>query len=289
MVRNRHGRPVNTLTNGRILLAAIAAIWMLTPLTSGAAARDILVFAAASTADALTAALTTYTDQTGVAVRASYASSGALARQIDHGAPAALFISANVAWMAWLDDRARLARRSRVPLFGNRLVLIEPKPEESKRPNSDKLVASTPLNSRDIRSHIMRQREGRIAIADPDHVPAGTYAKEALTSLGLWEIASKMAVRTRDVRAALLLVERGEAPLGVVYKSDAQASSKALVLNTFPKKTHRPIRYHLAIIEEQDSRAARRLHTFLQSLPAKATFGRFGFDTKKYHGPVKSR
>lgn len=254
-----------------------------------AAARDLLVFAAASTADALNTTLADYTEKTGVTVRASYASSGALARQIDQGAPAALFISANVVWVAWLDDRARLARRSRVPLFGNRLVLIEPRPEEFKTSKPPKRRFSSSSELPDIRWHLNRQRRHKIAIADPDHVPAGAYAKEALSTMELWKIVSAMTVRTRDVRAALLLVERGEADLGIVYKSDAERSSKIRILNTFSKNTHRPIRYHMAIIEEQDSPATRRLYAYLQSLPVKAIFGRFGFDTRKYHGPVKSR
>lgn len=286
----KNGQKLSTRTRG--FVASLAALWVLTNFAEPAFGRDMLVFAAASTADALNTVLGDYTEQTGVTVRASYASSGALARQIDHGAPAALFISANVAWVAWLDKRARLARRSRVPLFGNRLVLIEPKPEEIRNPVRPKSHFPIPLrhaDNRDIRSNILRWHQDKIAIADPAHVPAGAYAKEALTSLGLWKTASKMAVRTRDVRGALLLVERGEAKLGVVYKSDAIQSSKVRILNTFPSDSHRPIRYHMAIIEEHDNGSTRRLHSFLQSLPAKAIFGRFGFNTRKYHGSVKSR
>lgn len=273
----------------RAFVAALTVLWLS---AYPASARDTLVFAAASTADALNAALGQYTDRTGATVRVSYASSGALARQIDHGAPAALYISANVAWVAWLDERGRLARQSRVPLFGNRLVLIEPKSAGIKDFAPPKHLMPTPSNARgvgDIRSNIMRRHRHKLAIADPAHAPAGAYAEEALKSMGLWKTASAMAVRTRDVRAALLLVERGEAALGIVYRSDADRSTKVRILNTFSQDTHRPIRYHMAIVEEQDSRATRRLYAFLQSLPAKAIFGRFRFDTKKYHGPVKSR
>lgn len=262
-------------------MAAAAIVCSLATLSDNASARNTLVFAAASTADALNATLARYTEKTGLAVRVAYASSGALARQIDHGAPAALFVSANAAWMTWLDDRSRLARSSRAPLFGNQLVLIQPKRHVVEN-------RAVPV-SRDIRENILRRTQYRFAIANPAHVPAGTYAKEALTAIGLWSAVSAIAVRTRDVRASLLLVERGEAALGIVYKTDAERSDKVSIINTFPKNTHKPIRYHLAIVEEQDNRATRRLYTFLQSRPAKVIFDGFGFDTKTFHGPVKPR
>lgn len=253
-------------------------------------ARDLLIFAAASTADALNAAIAEFTRETGLTVRVSYASSGALARQIDYGAPAAVFISANVAWVAWLNERARLAPHSRVPLFGNRLVLIEPASERPAAPKGPKnLIPHMFREVPDIATRIKGLQQGKLAIANPDHVPAGAYAKEALTAMGLWKTASASAVWTRDVKAALLLVERREAALGIVYKSLVLGDDKVRVVDSFPSETHRPIRYHMAIVEEQDSPTVRRLYAYLQSLPAKAVFGRYGFDTKKYHGPVKSR
>ena len=250
----------------------------------GAHAGGPLIFAAASTADALNAALAGYQNDAGLTVRVSYASSGALARQIDHGAPAALYISADVSWMAWLDERARLAGNSRKPLFGNSLVLIEPKPD------TESGLKTIPLIAHNIRANILGRRKQAMAIADPDHAPAGAYAKEALEALGLWETMSSTAVRTRDVRAALFLVERGEAGLGIVYRSDALRNPKVRILNAFHHTTHRPIRYHLAIVKEQDGPATRQLYAFLQSRHANAQFRRFGFITsRKFHGSVKSR
>jgi len=253
-------------------IAAIALVFSVLNAPVSTAARDILVFAAASTSDALDATLGEYSEQTGVVVRASYASSGALARQIDRGAPAALFLSANPDWAKWLDSRARLARNTRLPLLGNRLVLIEPKPDDNR------LRAVHPIY-RDIGANLLRHRNQRLALADPEHVPAGAYAKDALTSLGLWDVASAMAVRARDVRAALLLVERGETGLGIVYQTDAKRSSKVSILNTFPETSHPRILYELAIVREQDSPATRRLYDFLLSQPAKKVFARFGFIT----------
>lgn len=252
--------------------------------STGVHAGGPLIFAAASTADALNAALASYQNSPGNAVRVSYASSGALARQIDHGAPAALYISADVSWMAWLDERDRLANHSRVSLFGNSLVLIAPKPDKKSG------IKTIPLIARSVRENMWSRREQVMAIANPDHAPAGAYAKEALEALGLWETMSSTAVRTRDVRAALFLVERGEAGLGIVYRSDAIRNPKVRILNAFYHTTHRPIRYHMAIIREQDGPAARHLYTFLQSRHANAQFRRFGFITsRKLHGPVKSR
>jgi molybdate transport system substrate-binding protein len=275
---------------GNKLFATIVALCAFAVIATPVAARDILVFAAASTANALNAVLGQYTEKTGVTVRTSYASSGALARQIDHGAPAALFISANVAWVAWLDEHRRLASKTRVPLFGNRLVLVEPLSNSFEGPKGPKnAIPPKYLRNHDIRSRMLAQNLQKIAIPDPAHVPAGAYAKEALTSMNLWKTVSAKAVWTRDVRAALLLVERREVALGIVYKSDAKLSSKTSIINTFSSDAHRSIRYHMAIVKEQDGSAARRLFAYLQSLPSKATFARFGFDTMKYYGPAEPR
>lgn len=267
--------PQNPSIKWRGIFILLTICWSLVSAPAKAATRDLLIFAAASTANALNAALGHYAKETGLVVRASYASSGALARQIDHGAPAALFLSANADWIKWLDGRARLAPGTRKILLGNRLILIEPARDKG---------ITLPIH-RNIAGNILRNPRRALAMANPEHVPAGAYARDALKSLGLWDVAASMAVRARDVRAAFLLVERGEAGLGIVYKTDVRNTSKVLILNTFPKNSHPAIEYELAIVKDQDNLGARRLYNFLQSKPAMSNFSRFGFITD----PIQAR
>jgi molybdate transport system substrate-binding protein len=230
-----------------------------------AQAEDLLVFAAASLKDALDAAIAEYQATGGVPVKAAYASSSTLARQIEYGAPADIFISANAQWMDYLEEHDLVQSGSRAELLGNRLVLVAPRDADIRleiAPGFDLLGA---LDG------------GRLAMGDPDHVPAGTYGRAALESLGVWQGVAAQVARADNVRAALALVARGEAPLGVVYRSDAAADATVRVVDDFPPDSHPPIIYPLAIMAESKHPAAPELVEFLKSGSAAASFERFGF------------
>jgi molybdate transport system substrate-binding protein len=230
-----------------------------------AQAEDLLVFAAASLKDALDAAIAEYHTTGGVPVKAAYASSSTLARQIEYGAPADIFISANPQWMDYLEERDLVQSGSRADLLGNGLVLVAPRDADIRleiAPGFDLLGALV---------------GGRLAMGDPDHVPAGTYGRAALESLGVWHEVAPHVARADNVRAALALVARGEAPLGVVYRSDAAADATVRVVDGFPPDSHPPIIYPLAIMAESKHPAAVELVAFLKSESAAAAFERFGF------------
>jgi molybdate transport system substrate-binding protein len=251
----------------RTLNGIIAAVFglFLAAAPGRAQAEDLLVFAAASLKDALDAALRDYQTGSGAPVNVSYASSSTLARQIERGAPADVFISANREWMDYLDERDLLQDGSRADLLGNSLVLVAPRDDDIQleiAPGFDLLGA---LGG------------GRLAMGDPDHVPAGTYGKTALESLGVWQEVAPHVAPADNVRAALALVARGEAPLGVVYRSDALADATVRVVDAFPSDSHPPIIYPVAIMADSKHPAAAGLVDFLRSASAGRTFERFGF------------
>ena len=231
----------------------------------GAQAQDLLVFAAASLKDALDAALAEFRSAGGVPAKASYASSSTFARQIEQGAPADVFISASLEWMDYLEERALVQDGSRADLLGNELVLVAPQADGTDldiAPGFDLLGA---LGG------------GRLAMGDPAHVPAGMYGREALETLGVWHEVEPLVVRADNVRAALALVARAEAPLGVVYRSDAVADAPVRVVDQFPAESHAPIIYPIAIMTESKRPAAAELVDFLKSESAAPVFERFGF------------
>jgi len=235
--------------------------------TFQASAKNILIFAAASTADALNAAIKAYPDKTN-AIHVSYASSGALARQIENGAPATLLISASTPWTIRLAQRKLLAKNGTINLLHNRLVLAAPKSSKLRI----KITKGFDL--------AVKIGNGRLAIGDPSHVPAGIYAKAALKKLGVWNSLSRRTARTSDVRGTLALIERGEVSAGIVYQSDVFASKRTKVLDTFPAQSHPRINYTLSIIKEHDTEVARRIYNFLQSANASTIFKKFGFGVK---------
>ena len=242
-------------------LAALALALLFTAATHAA---DITVFAAASLKDALDEAARLYQAETKDRIVASYAGSNALARQIENGAPADLFISADVEWANELERRGLARPGSRVNLLGNDLVLVAP-------------AASTARlkirNGVDIAGVLGRNR---IAIADPDSVPAGRYAKAAFMNLGIWGSMQTRVAPAENVRAALVLVARGEAPLGVVYRTDALAERGVRIVDTFPRATHPPIIYPMLRLGHP-SAAADRFASWLRSPAARAIFDRYGF------------
>jgi molybdate transport system substrate-binding protein len=194
----------------------------------------------------------------------AYAASSALARQIEHGAPAEIFISADLDWMDYLAERTLIRTGSRTNLLGNRLVLIAPKGKAVSL-KIDKGVGLAAALGRE-----------RLALANPDVVPAGKYARAALISLGVWDSVANRIAPTENVRAALLLVSRAEAPLGVVYQTDARIEPGVVVVDTFPESTHPPITYPIALLRPASPGAAKVLE-FLKSPAARAVFERHGF------------
>jgi len=230
-----------------------------------ASAATIAVFAAASLKDALDDQARQFEARTGDKLVVSYAASNALARQIESGAPADVFISADLDWMDYLDARALLAPKSRIELLRNRLVLVAPADSNIALPIAPGFPLANALGSQ------------RLALANPDSVPAGKYAKAALQSLGVWDAVQSKVARTENVRAALVLVARGEAPLGIVYATDAAAEPKVRVVGTFAESTHPPIVYPVAVVAGTRPPAAAALVAYLASAQARPTWERYGF------------
>jgi molybdate transport system substrate-binding protein len=244
----------------------VAGLLFLSSPTAFAGEKRLLVFAAASTTNLLTELGAAFQNKTGVKLVNSFASSSTLAKQIKLGAPANVYVSANLKWMDYLEKVGALVPGSRCNLMRNRLVLIAP--AESTL-GKVKIVKGLDLPA--------LPGDGRLALGDPAHVPAGIYAKEALTSLGFWpQVQAKLAAAA-NVRAALALVESGEAPLGVVYATDAAISRKVKVLGIFPLESHGPIVYPAALVKEYQSPAGRGYLDFLRSPAATAVFRKYGF------------
>ena len=233
-----------------------------------ASAAPLTVFAAASLQESLEAVVAAWEAQGGSEVRVSYAASSALARQIEQGAPADLFMSADEAWMDYLQQRNLIVNDTRVSPVGNSLVLIAP--ADAARP-----VALT----RETNLLALLGPNGRIATGDPAHVPVGRYAQAALTWMGQWDAISPRLARADNVRAALLLVDRGEAPYGIVYGTDAAISRGVRVVGTFPVGSHTPVTYPFALTRRAEGNAeARALLAYLTGPEARPTWQRFGFN-----------
>lgn len=243
--------------------AVLIALWCAGP--RGVQAADLTVFAAASMKTALDAVDAAFTKARSKTVVASYAASSALARQIEDGAPADVFISADVDWM---DDVARhdgLRAGTRSNLLGNELVLIT----QADRALTLDVAPGMPIGA--------ALGDGRLAIPDVDAVPAGKYGKAALTSLGVWPVVAGRLASAENVRAALAYVSRGEAPLGVVYATDAVSDKGVRVVGTFPAGSHAPIIYPVAITAGSNSPVAQSYLAFLRGPEAKRLFEAQGF------------
>ena len=233
--------------------------------SSNAASADALtVFAASSLKESLEEIAQSFLVETGHQITLSFAGSSALARQIEFGAPADVFISASSDWMDYLAERSLIDPESRLDLLSNQLVVIGP-------------VDSVPLNLGDADALTDRLQNGRLAMALTEAVPAGIYGKEALETLGLWEGVAQQIAQTDSARAALALVAIGAAPLGVVYRTDARAEPKVDVVAEIPSDTHASIRYPVALVTASDSPAAQRLLDYLGSPTADKVFERNGF------------
>ena len=246
----------------------LSALFTLLLVIAPAAAQEtkLTVFAAASLKTALDEVNAAYMAANGgKTVVASYAGSNALAKQIEEGAPADIFISADLAWMDHLEDEKLIRGGTRSSLLGNRIVLIAPKDS----PTTVKLEKGVDLAT--------ALGDGRLAMANTDSVPAGKYGKAALEKLGAWEGLKGKTAQAENVRAALLLVSRAEASLGIVYKTDAASDPSVTIVDTFPTDTHPPIVYPAAIIAGMKSADAGAYLRFLRTPQAVAAFEKQGF------------
>ncbi|MET0746021.1 MAG: molybdate ABC transporter substrate-binding protein [Microvirga sp.] len=228
--------------------------------------KELVVFAAASMKNALDEAADTFARQTGKpAARISYAASNTLAKQIEAGAPADVFISADLDWMDYLAQKNLIRPETRISLLGNRIVIVAPK--GSARP-----IAVQP--GFDLASGL---GGGRLAMGNVDAVPAGKYGKAALEKLGAWDGVKDHVAQAESVRAALLLVSRGEAPLGIVYQTDAAADPNVAVVGSFPPDSHPPIVYPVAVTKDSTHPGAQDFVNFLRSGAARPIFEKQGF------------
>ena len=230
------------------------------------AQSTVVVFAAASLKNALDEIATTWSKDTGKpAPRISYAASPALAKQIEQGAPADMFISADLDWMDYVQGKNLIKTESRFNLLGNQIVLIAPK---------DSKTTTLAITGADLAKALAG---GRLSMANVDAVPAGKYGKAALEKLGAWSAMKDSIAQAENVRAALLLVARGEAPLGIVYGTDAASEPNVRIVATFPEGSHPPIVYPAAPTKVSSNADAKAFLDFLRGAKARASFEKQGF------------
>ena len=231
-----------------------------------AAQEAITVFAAASMKNALDDANAAFTKATGTKVTASYAASSALAKQIEQGAPADVFVSADLQWMDYVAQKKLIKPDTRVNLLGNKLVLIAPADTKI-----DTVTIAKPFDIAKLAG------DGRIAVADVKAVPAGLYAKAALENLDGWKAAEPKLAMAENVRATLAFVARGETPIGIVYATDAKVEPKVKIIGIFPDGSHPPVVYPVAALSTTANAATLTYLDFLRTAPAKAIFEKYGF------------
>lgn len=246
----------------RLSALLVAASLFLLP---AAAARDVTVYAAASLKTALDEALIVYKAQAGTKVTAAYAASSALAKQIEAGAPADIFVSADQEWMDHLAKAGLIQTDSRFTFLGNQLVLVMERSQAKRLTIDGNLDLVGLLDGR------------RLAVGDVNAVPAGRYAKAALTRLGLWGKLSDKLAPAENVRAALALVARGEAAAGIVYATDARVEPGVAIVGVFPADSHPPIEYPAALVKGADAAAAKPLLDFLKTEEGRRHFINQGF------------
>lgn len=246
------------------VFAALVAIALSAP-ADAQDGKTLTVFAAASLKNALDDINSAYTAATGVKVIASYAASSALAKQLEQGAPADIFVSADIAWMDYALEKKSVTDASRINLLGNKLVLIAPK---------DSKIANVAIGQNLDLAKLAG--DGKIATGDVKSVPAGKYAKAALEKLGSWTAAAPKFAMADNVRAALLLVARSEAVLGIVYETDAKVEPGVKIVATFPQDCYPPVIYPAAATATANKNADSYL-AYLRSQAAKAIFEKYGF------------
>ncbi|MEK6787491.1 MAG: molybdate ABC transporter substrate-binding protein [Pseudomonadota bacterium] len=240
-------------------LALAGCLFLASPLWAG----DVTIYAAASLTNVIKTLATSYEQDKSTHIKPSFASSSTLAKQIEAGAPAGLYIAADTQWMDYLQTRRLIDKGSRKNLLGNELVLIA----SAAQPRTVVMKKGTDLAA---------SFTGKLCMGDPSHVPAGIYGQQALQSLGWWDALAKRVVGTEDVRTALAFVQRGECPLGVVYATDAAASTQVMIAGRFAASSHDPIIYPIALLPRASSEA-RDFYRYLQSDAAKAVYRQAGF------------
>jgi molybdate transport system substrate-binding protein len=248
----------------RSFVVAVAAL-VFACFACAARADTFTVFAAASLKNALDEIAKAYGARTKDRVVISYAASSALAKQIEQGAPADLFVSADLEWMDYLEKRKLVRASTRFNLVRNRLVLIAPADSGARLRIAPRFPLAATLGKE------------RLSMANPDSVPAGRYGRAALEALGVWADVRPKVAAANDVRAALLLVARGETPFGIVYSTDAAVEPKVRVVDTFPENTHPAIVYPAALTADSRSAAAKVFLDTLREPAARAVFERYGF------------
>lgn len=246
------------------MACGVAAVMSL-GLPAARADGEVVVFAAASLKNALDAVDASWQAESGKQAKASYAASSALAKQIEEGAPADVFISADLDWMKYLSDKKLTNAGSEVKLLGNRIVLVAPKDSTATAEIAPNFDLAKMLG------------DGRLAMGDVKAVPAGKYGKAALEKLGVWPSVEGKVAQAENVRAALKLVSTGEAPLGIVYQTDATAEPGVKIVGTFPEETHPPIVYPVAVTAGSKNADAAAYVKYLQSPKAKELFEAQGF------------
>jgi molybdate transport system substrate-binding protein len=260
-------RKMPSKSTRRSLLLCILGLLVALLTTVAAHAADVTVFAAASLKNALDDAARIYEAKAGDKITISYAASSALAKQIEAGAPADIFFSADLDWMDYLQEKKLIGAGSRHALLGNTLVLIAPKESTASltiEKNFPLLQALGP--------------DGKLVMAQVNSVPAGKYGKAALTYLGVWDAVAPRVAQAENVRAALAFVAKGEAPLGIVYATDAKSESAVRVLGTFPADSHPKVVYPVALLASASAKPeARKFLEFLLSPEAAPSFEAQGF------------
>ena len=272
IMRSPDWRSVVTRRAGLGLAALALAGWLGLGLPNAPAlaqAKPVLVFAAASLKNALDEIVAQYERETGKKVTISYGASSALAKQIEAAAPADLFISADLDWMDYLQARNLIRPDTRGNMLGNRLVLVAPKDSKA----SIKIGTGFPL--------VELLGGGRLAMADPKAVPAGKYGRAALESLGVWQAAEPRVAAAENVRAALALVSRGEAPLGIVYQTDAAADPNVKIVGMFPEDTHPPIIYPAAVTGTSTNGDSATFLAYMRAPGARSACEKQGFTVLK--------
>lgn len=250
----------------RLIAWLMLAMTLATP--AFAQEKAPLVLAAASLQESLTAAGDAWARRGHAKPVISFAASSALARQIEAGAPADLFVSADEPWMDELQTKGLIRPETRVSFLGNQLVLVAPAGKGMRLTIGRGFPLARLLG------------DGRLAMADPDAVPAGKYGRASLTSLGIWPSVQNRIASAESVRAALALVERGQSPYGIVYATDALASKQVRIAGVFPARSHPPITYPVALLKSSSNPAAEGFRRFLVSRAGKAIFRRYGFLTR---------
>lgn len=253
--------------NRRLVLTGLFATFAFLSAPADAEQRLVVtIYAAASLTDVLKEIGAEFTARTGVLVKFNFAASSLLARQIEAGAPADLLFSADTEWMDYLQQRGLVQAKSRRIVAGNRLVLVA-------SAGSGAQVVLTP----GVDLAVLLGPRGKLAMADPEFVPAGRYGRAALVSLGAWDALAGRLARAQNVRDALLYVARGEAPLGIVYDTDARVEPKVRVLGIFPATTHAPILYPAALTRRSTNPMAQAFLDSVVSASGREAFQRFGF------------